>query len=249
MQSNNFSRNGCRFLVNELFEFYRDCNLDKDVEKNTGVDLISFLITHHSIVHQQDLLFDFTNSLTDLFINYRLSEEEKIGWRTIQYSKYDLDKVNRMVKQIYNIDFKIFFDNINRKLQDNAIILNLDDRSSLTLTTDHKHKFKTDLSILFKKYQLYKKSKGMIFTKDDIAQVVIDYILFSINDVNKNIIAMNKSIRDILSDEIVFSANEILNYGQVKAETINYAIERDSINTYFTSISDRFVSVLMSVPS
>lgn len=212
-------------------------------QSSTSVrDLCAYSILCYQNKHNITFVtFAFTNALVDMFPRMNVNDENFVDTSTM---------LNKATAE--NID-NFFVNHVGSKLEEFIQRLTPEERSyNIELTNSGATSYNrtwfnnSDQFIypLLASYQDFKKQKGMLFQKDDIKQVPIDYSIAICYNHYSQVGFLNKSICSDIIKTFTDAANDCLNTENLKYDDIEYNVFKDITNPRSVKAAFEFIKQL-----
>lgn len=215
------TRNEARGILSSL--------ANQNHSKSTSIkELCSYCILCYEKKHKLDFVtFVFTNALVDMFPNMNVDDENYVDAITMlknsSASSIDSFFINCIGEELEN-----FIEKFSKDEESFNVQISSSGASTYNpVWFDNSDKF---IHPLLSSYQEFKQRKGMLFQKDDIKQIPIDYavVICYYHFIQNGY--LNKEIISSIIRSFTDAANACLNIGILEYSEIEYNVSKDILN-------------------
>lgn len=207
-------------------------------------ELCSYCILCYEKKHNLSFVtFVFTNALVDMFPNMSVDDENYVDTSTmLKSSSASSESIDNFFINCIGEKLENFIENFSKDEQSFKVQISSSGASTYNpLWFNNSDKF---IHPLLSSYQEFKQRKGMLFQKDDIKQIPIDYaVVICYNHFIQNGY-LNKEIISSIIKTFTDAANACLNMEPLKYSDIEYNVSKDILNPKSVKAAFDFIKQL-----
>lgn len=239
------NQNHSRSAPNRSFKSWSDWDESERLVMENGLikDLCSKCILFYEKKHNISFVtYVFTNSLVDMFPNLNVDDESYVHTavaleRGVTIESIDSFFINRIGEKLEN-----FIEKLSKDEQTYVIKI-----SSLGASTydpvwfNNAEKF---IYPLLSSYQDFKQNKGMLFQKNDIMQIPIDYAVVNCYNHYLNFGYLNKEVITSIVKKFTDATNDCLQNKSLQYSDIEHVVSKDILNPKSVKAAFDFITKL-----
>lgn len=216
------SRNEARAIIIALAKQYAKINGGGSIPKKELTTYAALLYKVHGIDYSS---FVFTNALIDVFSDMNVDSENYVDNSIMVMSNKSLLDLEQYFVRNLGDSFENIIKNAAKELSEFNVQLVSQGATSLDITWfNNSNKF---IHPILAGYQSFKKKKGMLFQKDDIKQIPIDYSVVLCCNHFRQKGFLTESICSQIVNILTDASNECINTIIINPADIEYFVKRD----------------------
>jgi hypothetical protein len=216
------SRNEARAIIIALAKQYAKINGSGSIPKKELTTYAALLYKANGIDYSS---FVFTNALIDIFSDMNVDSENYVDNSIMVMSNKSLSDLEQYFVRILGDSFENIIKIGVKESSEFNVQLVTQGSDSLDMSWfNNSNKF---IHPLLAGYQSFKKRKGMLFQKDDINQIPIDYSVVLCCNHYRQKGFLNESICSQIVNILTDAANECINTITINPDDIEYFVKHD----------------------
>jgi hypothetical protein len=239
------NQNHSRSAPNRSFKSWSDWDEDERLVMENGLikDLCSHCILCYEKKHNISFVkYVFTNALVDMFPNMNVDDESYVHTAIALERGVTSESIDSFFINSIGEKLETFIEKFSKGEQSYTVKISSSGASTYNpVWFNNAEKF---IHPLLSSYQEFKQSKGMLFQKNDIKQIPIDYAV--VNCYNHYIQNgyLNKGLISSIVKKLTDAANDCLQNKSLQYSDIEYIVSKDILNPKSVKAAFDFITKL-----